>query len=361
MKERADEERSEAERQKRRREVEENTRVERRAAEERERAAAITAAAAAAALVAKTSTTPVVSTTTATSRPTPVTPPASVAEPANVGLWKSSRRSAMQLLVIELTTATFLQPTHDTQHSHLPVRVAHILLQAITHWQLLPSSTSSTAPSASNLPTTSFRSAFSASSLSINQTSFRFLPSSARAKSVDSSVAVFPHPLPAFSSLSAAPHFTLPTRRAPRRLPAAHQRVNHSPHSTRPLDGAGSTAVRPPHCSAHSSERGRHTAHLCTIHYCRAAAQSAARQQHCNVSARLHTPGCGSHHLRQSAACQCYHRLSLPVFCLIPVSRTGPCIRSAFHVQLAPRVFSAAFIRSLPAASVHLHQCGGSG
>ena len=240
--------------------MEEKARAESKAAEEKDRAAST----AAAAMVAQPTTVPTVQPATASARSAVISSSTPMSEPANIGLWKSSRRSAMQLLVIELTSAAFLQPTHNSQQPHLPVRVAHLLLQAVVHWQLLPTVASSAASSASSMSASSFRSAFSASSLSVNQTSFRFLPSAARAKSIDSTVAVFPHPLPAFSSLSAAPHFTLP--------PAAPQddSQQHSSESVAqltPLDRAAvlSALLYALHTAVHSAAREDDTPHICAL------------------------------------------------------------------------------------------------
>ena len=271
---REEQEREEAERQRERDELqraaerrrkgeEEEKAKSTKAAEERDRAAA--AAALAAAVVAESAAPATGQAARAPVRSVTSSPSVATSKPANVGVWKSSRRSAMLLLVTELTNAAFLQPTHGTQQPHLPARVAHILQQAIIHWELLPAATAASAPSSvSALSASSFRSAFTASSLSVNQTSFRFLPSAARAKSVDSSVAVFPHPLPAFSSLSAAPHFTLP--------PAAPQddspQHNSEPiEQLTPLDRAVVLAalLYALHSSVHSAAREDDTPHICAL------------------------------------------------------------------------------------------------
>ena len=147
--------------------------------------------------------------------------PAEADSVSNVSEWRSRVKADITWLVDSL----LVQPPHVHPFPHSspqqrPPRVAYLLIRCLQHFDALaapsvqaaPSAVSTSAPSLLTPSGLSFRSAFSSSSSFSSslatQLSLRFLPSAARAKSVDSSSS-FPHPLP-FSSLSAAPHYSLP-------------------------------------------------------------------------------------------------------------------------------------------------------
>ena len=143
-------------------------------------------------------------------------------------------------------------------------QVACLILDFLLQLEALPlASIAPASKAAASSSVSSFRSAFSSMSLQAT-VSLRFLPSVARAKSVDDASRRFPHPLPAFSSLSSAPHFTLPAA-ASQPSSDSQQAATAASLTPQVRSFALSAALAELHCCVSLAAQRDDRAHLCFL------------------------------------------------------------------------------------------------
>ena len=207
------------------------------------------------------------------SLPAPLGPsrsaPSSVPAPLNATEWKAAAREDAASLVQLLLVQSHLHPFPHASTQQRPARVAYLLARFLLHLEALRGSATPAATLPSTLSALSassslmFRSAYSpsfASSLS-SQQSLRFLPSAARAKSVDPAE-VFPHPLP-FSSLSAAPKYSLP--QSGEQDEDADQQRPVSELTAQDRSYALSALLHALHAALHAASNAEDRAQLCAL------------------------------------------------------------------------------------------------